>query len=448
MKITAKIIRTRIDQKVQLTSGTELSGPNHATPTSAEIVNIPLTVYLPENLMFRANKRHLKLRDLSDPRYFCSIIGTCLSLKELRLIADKSKITLDSTISDYDLHGYFVSYAKDSKCYVHRQLQKYMDKKFQSSIREFSSAQSDDDLRILWQRALESADVAGAYFALVTHPATSTTLQEDVFGDIHMLSHLSGASLRIDMQKYTILKARVKKQDRELADKSGQFYKKDKTIQSLSQRLTRAEQFESKLRSLQAKNNEVDNTALLRDQLEICGIKLGNSQERSKQLEIEIQKWKAKTSRLEISLLELESQHTLALQHQDHLELNLANLLEPDCGETCGLDGQEQGNKLDLCGRCILYVGGRSKQCHHFRRLTEQYNGRFIHHDGGLEDGDQRLSSILSQADTVMCPLDCISHDAMNKVKRHCHNTTKPLVVLPHSSLSAFTKGLSDINAH
>lgn len=399
--------------------------------------------------MVAIRKNHLKLRDLNDPRYFCSIIGTCLSLKELRTIARKSRIAVEKTVSDYDLHGYFVGIAKDSTCYAHRQLQKYFDKKFQSNIREFSCANSDEDLRSLWETALESADVAGSYYALATHTETSRELQEQVFGDIHMLSHLSGASLRIDMQHLNIIEQKVKKQEKELTEKNTQILEKNKTIQQLSQTISKMEETEANFRRLQARLAETASAseeASLESQLTASTRKLDKEQKHSRALENEMERWKSRARQLETTFIEIEQQRNLAFQERDHLETNLASLLNPDYSSMCRLDDAGPFDKMDLCGRCILYVGGRSKQCHHFRRLVEQHNGRFIHHDGGLEDGDQRLSSILSQADTVMCPLDCISHDAMNKVKRHCEHTTKPLVVMPRSSLSAFTRGLSEIN--
>jgi len=102
--------------------------------------------------------------------------------------------------------------------------------------------------------------------------------------------------------------------------------------------------------------------------------------------------------------------------------------------------------KFDLAGRCILYVGGRNRLCAHFRTLVEQQNGRFIHHDGGREESPQRLDALLSQVDAVLCPIDCVSHDAVSRIKRDCKRNGKHFMLLSQSSLSAFAKGVHEFS--
>lgn len=75
----------------------------------------------------------------------------------------------------------------------------------------------------------------------------------------------------------------------------------------------------------------------------------------------------------------------------------------------------------------------------------EQNGGQFLHHDGGIGDGHARLASLLPKADAVLCPLDCISHDAMYRIKKFCKHNGKPLALLPRASLSAFTAGLHQV---
>ena len=118
----------------------------------------------------------------------------------------------------------------------------------------------------------------------------------------------------------------------------------------------------------------------------------------------------------------------------------------PVSAEVCeNCEGCSEGAcpKFDLCGRTILYVGGRTKLCNRFRALVEDCNGEFLHHDGGLHDKKMsRLGKLLGQADIVLCPIDCISHNACLKIKRHCKENDKPLSLLRRSSVSAFARGL------
>ncbi|MGK0271416.1 MAG: hypothetical protein ACI88H_002075, partial [Cocleimonas sp.] len=144
--------------------------------------------------------------------------------------------------------------------------------------------------------------------------------------------------------------------------------------------------------------------------------------------------------------IKADSEHHLErlIAEKESIENTLASLLNQreDGVESC--ESCPNTNE-DLCGRCVLYIGGRNSQYVHFRQLVEQQNGAFMHHDGGREDGHQKLASIVSKADVVVCPLDCVSHTAMNAVKRHCQNNTKQLVFIPHASLSAFSKGLIEV---
>ena len=51
----------------------------------------------------------------------------------------------------------------------------------------------------------------------------------------------------------------------------------------------------------------------------------------------------------------------------------------------------EPGTTPNLGGRAIAYVGCRRSLVQHYRSLVEQLNGRFIHHDGGVEDNRSAL---------------------------------------------------------
>jgi hypothetical protein len=93
-------------------------------------------------------------------------------------------------------------------------------------------------------------------------------------------------------------------------------------------------------------------------------------------------------------------------------------------------DETERCRAIDLRGKRILYVGGRSALAAHLRTLVEAHNGRFDHHDGGLEDSRAGLQCTLAGADMVFCPMDCVGHDACRRVKRHCQQQSKQFVPL------------------
>ena len=102
---------------------------------------------------------------------------------------------------------------------------------------------------------------------------------------------------------------------------------------------------------------------------------------------------------------------------------------------------------IDLRGRRIAYVGGRARLITHFRALIERLNGRFIHHDGGIDDSARWLARILGQADAVLCPVDCVSHGACLLAKQFRKRTAKPFVPLRSAGLSSFVTGLHRVTA-
>ena len=173
--------------------------------------------------------------------------------------------------------------------------------------------------------------------------------------------------------------------------------------------------------------------------------KLTSKRARAERAEANAESWQKMAIENGDRHLHLEGQMAELHAERDALEATLAQLLAPDCSSCATQEGCR--SDTNLCGRCILYVGGRSRQCAQFRTLVERQNGQFIHHDGGLHGGRLRLGSLLPQADAVLCPLDCVSHDAENRVKQFCKRHGKRLVLLPRSSLAAFTRGLNELVA-
>jgi len=391
--------------------------------------------------------RRKKLWNLQ-ARFHCSVIGTCLTLNELRRLCRKANIVFETKVSDHELHSSFVNIAGES-AYPSRLLQKHLDSKYKRSIQQFRRIHSENELQRLWLEAMKTGEVANAFWALVTHPSTADELLDQMYGDIHMLSHLAGASIRVDMQEFTRQGQRTKNLEAQLIkmrDNTRREIKdKEKNIQSRSERLARALASEQRLQQVEQRLVKFESgTELLemRNKIEKLSSELNAVQLQKERAENTVKMWKQLV--IPSGDLNMKLQQSLAesRHERDALETLLASFLSGTCQDACMLENDKTRQNPDLCNRCILYVGGRSSQKAHFRILVEQYNGRFIHHDGGREDSRHQLSSILPRADAVMCPLDCISHDAVHRVKQFCNRHGKPLILLPRGSLSAFAQGL------
>ncbi len=98
-----------------------------------------------------------------------------------------------------------------------------------------------------------------------------------------------------------------------------------------------------------------------------------------------------------------------------------------------------------LQGKILLYVGGRSHQLSHLRKLTEERGAKFLHHDGGLEETSDLLPSLAARADAVLFPIDCVSHGAVTIIKRVCRHSEKPYLPLRSSGLTSFVAALGAV---
>ena len=101
--------------------------------------------------------------------------------------------------------------------------------------------------------------------------------------------------------------------------------------------------------------------------------------------------------------------------------------------------------ELNLSGRLILYVGGRHQHVAHLRRIVEDHNGAFVHHDGGVEQSMAKLSNQLERADAVLFPVGCVSHQAQSKVKSLCRRFDKPFKPLRSTGIGAITEALASV---
>ena len=438
--IVKSIVILRNDEVIPMCQLT----PNPVSQTALSPLPIPDTEQ-------KSKKRtsRLKFWDMNF-RYHCAALGTCLTLRELRQIAKKAKITGINTWSDYDMHVSFL-HAMDAKCHVSMLVNKMLDKKYKLIIKQLSKTKSEEERIEIWNNAVITGDVAGAFWALLTHPETTENTLFQVYGKVHMLSHLSGASARIDMKEFYNLEQYNKGLENQIKRKDISNSKKFQKIESqLSQTKVQLSKALKQIKTLESAQQELDaikNTPFvenLQHQVNQQKVELDNANESKYRAEKSEVKWRQRATREQQEKQQLQQQLSDVSEEKISTENNLINLLNRQEDEVDNCTSCINTNP-NLCGRCVLYIGGRNSQYSHFRKLVEQQNGQFIHHDGGREDSYQKLASIVAKADVVFCPLDCVSHTAMNLVKRHCQNNTKQLVYIPHASLSAFSKGLTEV---
>ena len=211
---------------------------------------------------------------------------------------------------------------------------------------------------------------------------------------------------------------------RELSDRLEAAQAAEKRLEKVEGRLRGFEDGET-VRTLHTRN------AALESELDEARRRLRNEAQRRSTVE------------RELSVLQAEQEEMRSTVRALNTECDaLESMLESGIGDTHGGDAVESGRSVDLCGRRVAYVGGRSGIVGYFRALVERLNGQFIHHDGGIEDHEGQLGRILGQADVVLCPVDCVSHRACLRAKQFCKRAAKPFVPLRTAGLSSFVTGL------
>ena len=94
------------------------------------------------------------------------------------------------------------------QCALAELLHKTLERRFQLVIKQFSRIKTNADLRLSWRRACkEATQIPASLWAVWTHPACDSRLEQEVYGDIHMIQHQIGAGTRADVRQLQVLEA-------------------------------------------------------------------------------------------------------------------------------------------------------------------------------------------------------------------------------------------------
>jgi ElaB/YqjD/DUF883 family membrane-anchored ribosome-binding protein len=394
----------------------------------------------------RNSRQRRKIWEL-EHNYHCAVIGTCLTLSETRkMVSHFYSDTAD--MSDYDFHTYavhMISYNDKPG----KKIQNFLDRKFKAMINDLKKMDRNE-LRKQWKSVLRSGDVISTFWALITHPNANPEIIKDAYGDIHMMSHLSGAGNRADIKQLKLLQSERNELRETCVMWQSRF--QQESVENESIRKDLGHQFEinqqlsrdlahaqSMIESLLAQNSEK-----IRQQLEH---QIGKLKQQINHLKNSNEKLKEKVVDLNQQLEEtichtLNPVRDISLQVESGKTIQLTDTVDDNCND-CPFGDED---KVDgLCGRCILYVGGRTRLTPHFRQLVENKEGTFLHHDGGMEQSSQELSNLLSKADLVVFPMDCVSHKAYFQLKKACKKQDKPYMTLNSSGVSSFSSLLDGL---
>lgn len=387
--------------------------------------------------------RRSKLWEL-ESRFHCPVIGT-LTVDEFRRLAHKAGLATEMT--DYELHHSLVQLAGDSVD-VTRSIHKWLERKFYTVIRRFGACRSSAALALQWNDEIARGEIAGGFWALITHPFADAELTQRVYGEFHMHAHIAGHMNRSTQQELAAVRRRMADLEEAhawTAEASRlRINELERLAEVLAERAQRIDALEGELASTRAQLAVLEKGQLLmqlRAENDRLTQDLRQALQRAESAEHEANEW---------AQLALSTSLGTASTGASPMAFDAAlhDIRAESCSPQCEAATAGTCPGPDLCGRRILYVGGRERQVARLRTIVEQYNGKLLHHDGGRNEGAARLDALVGAADAVLCPLNCISHDACLRVKRLCKRVSKPFVPLRSAGLAGFLEGLRELEVN
>jgi hypothetical protein len=359
-------------------------------------------------------------------------LGTCLSLSELRKTAKRLGLFHGvELMNDYELHGAFV-HVLSGRNRASSAVQKLLDAHHAGAVRKASRCHSEEELSAFWDREVAEGQIAGAFWAVMSHVHLGGALEVRVFGEVHMMSHLCGASHRGDARARSLAEQQCAALARRLEQAAvGQLEAlavRDREIERLTRLIAGIEPFVREAATLRARVVELEGgeeTVRLADKADDLVRRLGLATRRNDRLAAEVDT--------------LTGQLTAAEARADELSdrlLDTSPCSARVCTDEC---------PFNLEGRCIAYIGGRPRTVSRMRDLVERCRGSLIHHDGGAEQSAEALDGVLVRADVVMFPVDCVSHTAVEKLKTICGRMNKTYLPLSSASYSSFASELGRV---
>ncbi|MEC4720942.1 DUF2325 domain-containing protein [Noviherbaspirillum sp. CPCC 100848] len=371
----------------------------------------------------------------------CPVVGVCLPLGTLRKILSRF---LDgrSALGDYESHTGAVA-ACTTRNPISNALQRELDQRHALIVRQYRNIKSAEELGRHWSEALQAGDVAGAFWAGLTHGHCNPALEEQMCRDIHMLQHQAGADMRETRNRVSLLK---------------------KENVALAEEFQRAQDKARRMQAEKTEKLEWLETALMRTRAESIAkdTMIGSLQAELDEMR---QSLPDLPNRLQLREQNMRLQERIALLERQNAVFRMSGAGLPTpfpeaaapvpfaerriVMQDSGMPTKENAEaaRAALERKTVLCVGGREGNIAAYRRLIEDVGGQFSHHDGGRQDNIKQLDTSLAAADLVICQTGCISHNAYWRVKEHCKRTGTRCMFVENPSVSSLSKGIEALSA-
>ena len=123
--------------------------------------------------------------------------------------------------------------------------------------------------------------------------------------------------------------------------------------------------------------------------------------------------------------------------------INWPSLIKATTAHHTAFENPANDRSNELSGRSVLCGGGRMTLYPKYSQLIENSGGNFLTFRGDANDHLGNLLQLLNKTDMVICPVDCVNHEAFFVVKHYCQYSGKPCVLLDRSALNTFHRGIN-----
>lgn len=377
-----------------------------------------------------SGSRRRRLWDL-DHHCHCPLVGVSLPMDTLRRLVNKA-LGGSAVANDYEVHAGAVSECA-RRCKLSELMQAELDARYAREIQIFKAAKSALAVAELWIKYLKAGDVAGAFWAALSHPRCDVPLQEAMCKDLHMFQHQAGAGVRLEIARFNALAEENAVLGRELGKVQ------ERITRVMAQKTADMERLHAEL--LQARADAIakdSRIAFMAQDLETLQASIPQLEDKQR-LQKRVDQMAQRQQELEASNADLRRRLAVAeraVAERSGVERSVAESpAVPDV----------QAMVVQLHQKVVLCVGGRSGNIANYRDVVERVGGKFAHHDGGVEDNASVLDANLAAADLVICQTGCISHNAYWRVKDFCKRTGKRCVFVENPSASSLERGLAQI---
>ncbi len=371
-----------------------------------------------------------------DSHAHCPVVGVCLPIGALRRLVDKV-LGGQAVADDYELHCGAIADCK-KRSPIAEAVQRELDRRCMLALRQAAQAKTSDALAAWWRDASQGKNLAGAFWATLTHARCTPALEHQVLGEVHMLQHQVGMGRRVDLQRFEALI------DENAVLASELRSAQQRCTRQADEHLRRTDEQQCQLVHLRAQLIARDTTlASLRDELQVLEAAVPGLKSR---VEMASQAaWQAnRIQDLERALTRAQQEAERQKRRVDEQATELSRR-DTEATELTDKDATvvDAPARLDDCS--VLCVGGRPASVPLYRHIVERTGGRFLHHDGGEEESASKLEATLAAADLVICQTGCISHNAYWRVKDHCKRTGKRCVFVESPSTAGLKRALIEL---